>query len=61
MKVLVMGGGLAGLSSAVHLLDNGFEVTLIEAEKCWEDALPPGWTRTATPSTTPCMSSFPTT
>lgn len=33
MKVLVMGGGLSGLSTAVHLLDNGFEVTLIEAEK----------------------------
>ncbi len=33
MKVLVMGGGLAGLSSAVHLLDHGFEVTLIESEE----------------------------
>jgi len=33
MKVLVMGGGLAGLSAAVHLLDEGFEVTLLEAEE----------------------------
>ncbi len=33
MKVLIMGGGLSGLSSAVHLLDNGFEVTLIEKEE----------------------------
>ncbi len=32
MNVLVMGGGLAGLSSAVHLLDQGFEVTLVESE-----------------------------
>jgi squalene-associated FAD-dependent desaturase len=32
MRVLVMGGGLAGLSSAVHLLDEGFEVTLLESE-----------------------------
>ena len=33
MRALVMGGGLAGLSAAVHLVDNGFEVTLLEAEK----------------------------
>lgn len=30
-RVLVVGGGLAGLSSAVYLSDNGFEVTLLEA------------------------------
>lgn len=30
-RALVVGGGLAGLSSAVYLSDNGFEVTLIEA------------------------------
>jgi len=28
-----MGGGLAGLSAAVHLVDNGFDVTLLEVEK----------------------------
>lgn len=33
MRALVMGGGLAGLSAAVHLLDNGFEVTLLEVEE----------------------------
>ncbi len=33
MRALVMGGGLAGLSAAVHLVDKGFEVTLLEAEK----------------------------
>ena len=33
MRALVMGGGLAGLSAAVHLVDNGFEVTLLEVEK----------------------------
>ena len=30
-RVLVVGGGLAGLSSSVYLSDNGFEVTLLEA------------------------------
>ncbi len=30
-RVLVVGGGLAGLSSAVYLSDNEFEVTLLEA------------------------------
>ena len=33
MRALVMGGGLAGLSAAVHLADEGFEVTLLEVEK----------------------------
>ncbi len=33
MRALVMGGGLAGLSAAVHLVDNGFEVTLLELEE----------------------------
>ncbi|MCL6097654.1 MAG: hydroxysqualene dehydroxylase HpnE [Bacteroidetes bacterium] len=30
-RVLVVGGGLAGLSSSVYLSDSGFEVTLLEA------------------------------
>ena len=30
-KCLVIGGGLAGLSAAVHLVNNGFSVKLIEA------------------------------
>jgi squalene-associated FAD-dependent desaturase len=33
VRALIMGGGLAGLSAAVHLTDSGFDVTLIEAEK----------------------------
>jgi squalene-associated FAD-dependent desaturase len=33
VRALVMGGGLAGLSAAVHLVDNGFDVTLLEVEK----------------------------
>ncbi len=33
MRVLIMGGGLAGLSAAVYLVDHGFQVTLIEAEE----------------------------
>ena len=33
MRALVMGGGLAGLSSAVLLVDNGFDVTLLELEE----------------------------
>ncbi len=33
MRVLIMGGGLAGLSSAVYLVDLGFQVTLLESEK----------------------------
>ncbi|MCH8930166.1 MAG: NAD(P)-binding protein, partial [Proteobacteria bacterium] len=28
--VLVLGGGLSGLSAACHLLDNGYRVSLIE-------------------------------
>jgi len=31
-KVLIIGGGLAGLTSAIHLLKQGFEVTLIEKD-----------------------------
>lgn len=30
LKILIIGGGLAGLTSAIHLLKEGFEVTLIE-------------------------------
>nr|WP_299212544.1 NAD(P)/FAD-dependent oxidoreductase [uncultured Dokdonia sp.] len=30
LKVLIIGGGLAGLTSAIHLIKDGFEVTLIE-------------------------------
>jgi 15-cis-phytoene desaturase len=33
VRALVMGGGLAGLSAAVHLVDNGFDVTLLEMEE----------------------------
>jgi len=33
VRALVMGGGLAGLSAAVHLVDEGFDVTLLEAEE----------------------------
>lgn len=33
MRALIMGGGLAGLSAAVHLVDEGFEVTLLECEQ----------------------------
>lgn len=32
MKVLVMGGGMAGLATAINLLDLGMEVELIEAD-----------------------------
>jgi squalene-associated FAD-dependent desaturase len=31
MKAVVIGGGLAGLSAALHFLDGGHEVTLLEA------------------------------
>ncbi|MDY6796138.1 MAG: FAD-dependent oxidoreductase [Actinomycetota bacterium] len=33
MRALIMGGGLAGLSAAVHIIDNGFDVTLLESEE----------------------------
>ena len=35
MHVLIVGGGLAGLSSAITLRENGAAVTVIEAEKDW--------------------------
>lgn len=45
MKALVMGGGMAGLATAINLLDLGIEVELIEADEMfggrassWEDA-----------------------
>jgi zeta-carotene desaturase len=33
MKILILGGGLAGLSAAVELLDRGHEVTVLEGAK----------------------------
>ncbi len=33
MKVLVMGGGMSGLATAINLLDLGFEVELVEADE----------------------------
>ena len=32
MNVLILGGGLAGLSCAVELIDQGHDVTLLEAQ-----------------------------
>ncbi|WP_353718655.1 FAD-dependent oxidoreductase [Dyadobacter sp. 676] len=33
-QVIVIGGGLAGLSTAVHLCENGAAVQLFEARAC---------------------------
>ncbi len=33
MKALVMGGGMAGLATAINLLDLGIEVELVEADE----------------------------
>jgi zeta-carotene desaturase len=30
MKIAIFGGGIAGLSAAIHLLDKGYEVSLYE-------------------------------
>ena len=32
-KVVIIGGGLGGLSTAINLLDSNFEVTIIEKNK----------------------------
>jgi uncharacterized protein with NAD-binding domain and iron-sulfur cluster len=32
MKALVMGGGMSGLAAAINLIDNGFDVELVEAD-----------------------------
>jgi len=45
MQILIVGGGLAGLSTAVELLDRGHRVTVLEADSrlggkaaSWRDA-----------------------
>ena len=34
-SVLIIGGGLAGMSAALELAERGYQVTLREADRCW--------------------------
>ena len=37
-KIIIIGGGIAGLSAALHLIQADFEVTIIEKNFCGSGA-----------------------
>ena len=41
--VIVMGGGVAGMTAAHELIDRGYSVTLYEARSSIPGALSPNW------------------
>ncbi len=51
--VMVVGGGIAGMQSALDLADAGFYVHLVENHRP-SVALWPSWTRRFPPMTAPC-------